>query len=87
MPKTHDDAVIRERAYLLWERDGRPDGREMEYWTLASVSFTSESPVQTLTDPAPKKAKADALKAAASKAKAVPAKSAKAEPKLKPKKK
>ncbi len=27
---------IRERAYHLWEADGRPDGRDDEYWERAS---------------------------------------------------
>ena len=26
---------IRERAYLLWEAEGRPEGREAEYWERA----------------------------------------------------
>jgi hypothetical protein len=26
---------IRERAYHLWEQDGRPEGREAEYWERA----------------------------------------------------
>ncbi len=26
---------IRERAYLLWEEEGRPEGRELEYWERA----------------------------------------------------
>ena len=26
---------IRERAYLLWEEDGRPEGRADEYWDRA----------------------------------------------------
>jgi hypothetical protein len=26
---------IRERAYQLWDRDGRPDGRAVEYWEQA----------------------------------------------------
>ncbi len=26
---------IRERAYHLWEADGRPHGRELEYWERA----------------------------------------------------
>ena len=29
------DARIRERAYLLWEADGRPEGRADEYWERA----------------------------------------------------
>ena len=89
---TPDDQTIREKAYLLWEQDGRPDGRETEYWTRASVALTSEAQMSSLSKlpPKPKKATAEPkLKAAASKAKAAPAKTAKAAPKptLKPKKK
>lgn len=29
------DARIRERAYHLWEADGRPNGREDEFWERA----------------------------------------------------
>jgi hypothetical protein len=29
------DAKIRHRAYLLWEADGRPHGREAEFWERA----------------------------------------------------
>ncbi|WP_051980298.1 DUF2934 domain-containing protein [Burkholderia sp. 9120] len=29
------DQAVRERAYLLWERDGSPDGRGDEYWHRA----------------------------------------------------
>ena len=28
-------ARIRERAYHLWEDDGRPEGRELEFWERA----------------------------------------------------
>jgi hypothetical protein len=27
--------AVRETAYLLWENDGRPEGREQEYWFQA----------------------------------------------------
>ena len=27
--------AIRERAFALWEADGRPEGREMDYWLQA----------------------------------------------------
>lgn len=34
----HDnDAAVRARAYLLWEADGRPDGRAEHYWQLAQA--------------------------------------------------
>jgi hypothetical protein len=29
------ESRIRERAYHLWERDGRPNGRAAEYWERA----------------------------------------------------
>jgi Protein of unknown function (DUF2934) len=28
---------VRERAYLLWEADGKPHGRDVEYWERARV--------------------------------------------------
>jgi len=31
--KTQDR--IREEAYRLWENDGRPEGKEMDYWLAA----------------------------------------------------
>ena len=30
-----DDDAIRQRAYFLWEADGRPEGRGDHYWHLA----------------------------------------------------
>ena len=33
-PKRNDERV-RVRAYELWEKDGRPHGRNEEYWTEA----------------------------------------------------
>ena len=87
MPKSGpaDDAAIREQAYYFWEQDGRPAGRETEYWQRAMVAVTEKSQMDTLTKPAPKKAKAvPKLKAAASKSKSAPVK---AEPVKKPKKK
>ena len=29
--------AIRERAYYLWEQDGRPHGRDIEYWGRAAA--------------------------------------------------
>jgi len=29
------DEGVRERAYLFWEKDGRPDGRAEEHWQRA----------------------------------------------------
>jgi hypothetical protein len=33
---------IRERAYHLWEADGRPEGREQEDWERAEAMEESE---------------------------------------------
>ncbi len=32
---TERNHQIRERAYGLWEADGRPEGKEMDYWLRA----------------------------------------------------
>ena len=29
------EQLIRERAYVLWDKDGRPEGRAEEYWRRA----------------------------------------------------
>ncbi len=43
LPKTHNPLAadperehrVRERAYLMWEADGKPHGRDVEYWERA----------------------------------------------------
>jgi hypothetical protein len=37
------DEVIRERAYHIWEREGRPHGREYDHWVQAQVELAAES--------------------------------------------
>ena len=39
--KTIEDRV-RDRAYALWEKDGRPDGRSDEYWQQARSEVDAE---------------------------------------------
>ncbi|WP_019999003.1 DUF2934 domain-containing protein [Aureimonas ureilytica] len=36
------DAQVRQRAYELWEKAGRPWGREHEFWAIASVEIEGE---------------------------------------------
>lgn len=39
------DALRRQievRAYLIWERDGRPQGRHAEHWALAEKEILGE---------------------------------------------
>ncbi|MBN9563106.1 MAG: DUF2934 domain-containing protein [Alphaproteobacteria bacterium] len=34
-PKPDEDRSVRERAYYIWEREGRPEGRAREHWLRA----------------------------------------------------
>jgi hypothetical protein len=36
------DQIVRERAYFLWEQEGRPDGRANEYWQRAQEQHLQE---------------------------------------------
>jgi hypothetical protein len=62
-----DENAVRTRAYLLWEADGRPFGRDDHYWGLALAEATA---------PATKPRRA-AASAAVSEKKARPASKAK----------
>lgn len=43
MPVTKDlDQRIRERAYRLWEEEGRPEGREAAHWEMAATLIAIE---------------------------------------------
>lgn len=35
------DECIRHRAYILWEADGHPEGKEMDYWLRAENEIKS----------------------------------------------
>ena len=36
------DERVRVRAYILWEQDGRPHGRNDEYWNRALAEIQAE---------------------------------------------
>jgi hypothetical protein len=36
------DERIRQRAYQIWEEEGRPEGQETRHWEEASREFSSE---------------------------------------------
>jgi hypothetical protein len=38
------EQLIRERAYLLWEQAGCPDGRSEEFWFVALHEVAGEAP-------------------------------------------
>ncbi|MHB1309301.1 MAG: HAD-IC family P-type ATPase [Limisphaerales bacterium] len=46
-PSPEDDADSgrdhSKRAYALWEQAGRPDGRELEFWSQAEIELAAES--------------------------------------------
>ena len=37
------DHEIRIRSYLLWEAEGRPQGRDMEFWFRAQAELEAEA--------------------------------------------
>jgi hypothetical protein len=47
------DQKIRERAYHLWENDGKPEGRQDEYWERARflVGISDNPDAGTLPNP------------------------------------
>jgi len=49
MTERSDDEV-RERAYALWESEGKPDGKHEEHWTRASQDSPSEAAAPALQD-------------------------------------
>ena len=36
------EQAIRERAYALWEQDGRPEGRSLAHWFKAEAELSIE---------------------------------------------
>lgn len=40
MPEQKEQA-IRERAYAIWEEEGRPDGKDLEHWRRAEDEINS----------------------------------------------
>lgn len=38
------EQAIRERAYFLWEQNGRPAGRELEFWSHAAAALAAVAP-------------------------------------------
>ena len=39
------EQAVRERAYALWEQDGRPDGRSVAHWSQAEMEIAVEQSV------------------------------------------
>ena len=47
-----NDERVRLRAYHLWEQDGRPHGRNDQYWQIALKQIQEEQDTATVPDPA-----------------------------------
>ncbi|NBB81982.1 MAG: DUF2934 domain-containing protein, partial [Alphaproteobacteria bacterium] len=51
------EELIARRAYEIWEREGRPNGRDADHWAQARWELMGEAATATLdpapTDPAP----------------------------------
>ncbi|MDF2797923.1 MAG: hypothetical protein K0R85_667 [Devosia sp.] len=47
----HKDGRTRERAYQLWEQEGRPEGRHEDHWHQASQEFAGEGEREGGYDP------------------------------------
>ena len=41
--KQPTDDAIRDRAYLIWEREGRPPGRDRDHWLQAAWELAGEA--------------------------------------------
>ena len=37
-----DQDLIRARAHQIWEREGRPEGRHLDHWEMASAELAAE---------------------------------------------
>lgn len=37
------EEAIRDRAYAIWEREGRPQGRERDHWLQAAWELSGEA--------------------------------------------
>jgi hypothetical protein len=42
---------IRQRAHQIWERHGKPEGREEEFWRLAEQELRNEEKSNPLRTP------------------------------------
>lgn len=44
---------IAERAYVLWEAQGRPEGRDQEFWFAAETELRDQGEIEQLPDDEP----------------------------------
>ena len=44
--------TVAERAYLIWEQMGRPEGQALEHWLRAETELASASRPMPISEPA-----------------------------------
>ncbi len=44
-----DDWAIRQRAYQIWEENGRPAGRDLEHWLIAQQEMHARRATEVRT--------------------------------------
>ncbi|EJC84229.1 Protein of unknown function (DUF2934) [Rhizobium leguminosarum bv. trifolii WSM2297] len=49
-----DEEQLRRRAYAIWERQGCPNGKDIEIWELAVKEMNGQAPPQVPEAPFPK---------------------------------
>lgn len=64
------ESRVRQRAHEIWEREGRPEGRDREHWAQAEAELASETKKAGRKAAAPKAGKAAAAARAPSEKKA-----------------
>jgi hypothetical protein len=78
---TLSSGAIEQRAYYLWEADGRPEGRSEHYWQMAlAEAQAAAKPDKPAKAKAPAKTAAKPAKAAAAEKPKKPAKKADEKP-------
>ena len=48
MKKNVNDQMIREAAYFLWEKAGKPEGDGTEFWIQACAQFYAQHPIKKI---------------------------------------
>ena len=49
MEQTSLQDAIRERAYVIWQEQGRPNGRDVQNWLQAETELTATAAVSKTT--------------------------------------
>jgi hypothetical protein len=62
MEAAKQEASVRERAYAIWEEEGRPDGRAVEHWERAYREILARIGVVDELPAAPKPTKRNTVK-------------------------